>query len=69
MGGSGAPDDFEAGFLTQTWLAVSDDPAAMVSGRYWHHRRTQAPAKDVSDVRFQDQLIARHAELTGVPLL
>jgi NAD(P)-dependent dehydrogenase (short-subunit alcohol dehydrogenase family) len=32
MGGPGAPDDFEMGYRTQTWLAVSDDPAAAVSG-------------------------------------
>ena len=31
MGGAGAPDDLEQGHLTQTWLAVSDDPAAMVT--------------------------------------
>ena len=49
MGGPGAPDDFDKGYLTQTWLAVSDDPAAAVSGRYWHHRRPQAPAREVSD--------------------
>jgi NAD(P)-dependent dehydrogenase (short-subunit alcohol dehydrogenase family) len=35
MGGPGAPDDFEMRFFTQTWLAVSDDPAAIVCGRYW----------------------------------
>jgi NAD(P)-dependent dehydrogenase (short-subunit alcohol dehydrogenase family) len=68
MGGPGAPDDFEEGYLTQTWLAVSDDPAAMVSGRYWHHRRTRAPAKEVADPAFQEQLSARLAELTGVTL-
>jgi NAD(P)-dependent dehydrogenase (short-subunit alcohol dehydrogenase family) len=68
MGGPGAPDDFEMGYLTQTWLAVSDDPAASVSGQYWHHRRTQAPARDVSDARFQDELSATLAELTGVTL-
>src|SRR5205085_4071049 len=39
MGGPGAPDDFDQGYLTQTLLAVSEDPAATVSGRYWHHRR------------------------------
>ena len=39
MGGANAPDDLEQGYLTQTWLAVSEDPAALVSGRYWHHRR------------------------------
>jgi NAD(P)-dependent dehydrogenase (short-subunit alcohol dehydrogenase family) len=68
MGGAGAPDDFDQGYLTQTWLAVSDDPAAAVTGRYWHHRQPQRPAKDASDSRFQDQLSARLAELTGVRL-
>jgi NAD(P)-dependent dehydrogenase (short-subunit alcohol dehydrogenase family) len=68
MGGAGAPDDFEMGYLTQTWLAVSDDPAATISGRYWHHRRPQVPAREVSDARFQDQLSEKLAELTGVSL-
>jgi NAD(P)-dependent dehydrogenase (short-subunit alcohol dehydrogenase family) len=68
MGGPGAPDDFEEGYRTQTWLAVSDDPTAMVSGRYWHHRRPQTPAKEALDPRFQDRLTARLAELTGVTL-
>jgi NAD(P)-dependent dehydrogenase (short-subunit alcohol dehydrogenase family) len=68
MGGPGAPDDFEMGYLTQTWLAVSDDPAAIVSGRYWHHRRPQVPAREVSDTRLQNELSATLAELTGVTL-
>jgi len=66
MGGPGAPDDFEEGYLTQTWLAVSDEPTAIVSGRYWHHRRPQVPAREVSDARFQDELSAKLAEMTGV---
>jgi NAD(P)-dependent dehydrogenase (short-subunit alcohol dehydrogenase family) len=68
MGGASAPDDFEAGYLTQTWLAVSDDPAATVSGRYWHHRRPRPAAKEVEDPVFQDQLSAKLAEMTGVSL-
>jgi NAD(P)-dependent dehydrogenase (short-subunit alcohol dehydrogenase family) len=68
MGGAGAPDDFDEGYLTQTWLAVSDDPAATVSGRYWHHRRPQSPAREVEDAVFQDQLSAKLAEMTGVLL-
>ena len=68
MGGPGAPDDFGKGYLTQMWLAVSDDPAATVSGRYWHHRQPRTPAKEACDHRFQDQLVAKLAELTGVPL-
>jgi NAD(P)-dependent dehydrogenase (short-subunit alcohol dehydrogenase family) len=68
MGGPGAPDDLEMGHLTQTWLAVSDDPAATVSSRYWYHRQPQTPAPEVSDLGFQDQLAAKLAEVTGVSL-
>jgi NAD(P)-dependent dehydrogenase (short-subunit alcohol dehydrogenase family) len=68
MGGPGAPDDFEMGYLTQTWLAVSNDRAAIVSGQYWHHRRPQVPGREASDPRFQDELSAMLAELTGVTL-
>jgi NAD(P)-dependent dehydrogenase (short-subunit alcohol dehydrogenase family) len=68
MGGAGAPDDFEQGYLTQTWLAVSDDPAATVTGRYWHHRRPLTPAAEVEDSVFQDQLSSKLAELTGLSL-
>jgi len=69
MGGKGAPDDLMMGHLTQTWLAVSDDPAATVSGRYWHHRKVQRPAAEAVDPAFQERLLAKLAELTGVPLL
>jgi NAD(P)-dependent dehydrogenase (short-subunit alcohol dehydrogenase family) len=68
MGGSAATDDLEMGHQTQTWLAVSDDPAATISGRYWHHRRVQTPAREVSDPDFQGQLIAALTQLTGVTL-
>lgn len=68
MGGPGAPVDIETGQRTQTWLAVSDDPAALVSGRYWHHLRPEQPAKEATDPEFQDQLIAKLSELTGVAL-
>jgi NAD(P)-dependent dehydrogenase (short-subunit alcohol dehydrogenase family) len=69
MGGRGAPDDLEMGHLTQTWLAVSEDPAATVSGRYWYHRQQRTPATEVTDPDFQDQLTAKLAELTGVSLI
>jgi len=68
MGGASAPDDFEEGYLTQTWLAVSDDPAATVSGRYWHHRRQQTAANEATNAVFQDQLLAKLSALTGVSL-
>ena len=68
MGGPGATDDLDLGFLTQTWLAVSDDPTATVSGGYWYHRQLQSPAADASDARFQDQLVTSLAKLTGISL-
>ena len=68
MGGAGAPDDLEMGHQTQTWLAVSDERAAMVSGRYWFHRKPQTPAPEVSNTGFQDHLVAQLAELTSVSL-
>ncbi|KMZ13900.1 daunorubicin C-13 ketoreductase [Candidatus Burkholderia humilis] len=35
MGGASAPDDIDKAHRTQAWLAVSDDDAARVSGRYF----------------------------------
>lgn len=68
MGGRGAPDDLREGHLTQTWLATSDDQAALASGKYWHHRAPRPPAAQALDVRFQDELLARLAALTGYVL-
>lgn len=68
MGGPGAPDDLEQGHLTQTWLSVSEDPAATVSGSYWHHREVRRPAAHVTDEAFQDRLVEKLAALTGISL-
>ncbi|MCK1683018.1 SDR family NAD(P)-dependent oxidoreductase [Bradyrhizobium sp. 147] len=68
MGGPGAPVDHETGQRTQSWLAVSDEPAAKVSGRYRHHLRQEQPASEAADPDFQEQLIEKLAELTGVAL-
>ena len=67
MGGAGASDDLAMGHLTQTWLAVSDDPD-IVSGAYWYHRKQQTPAKEASYPRFQDDLLTALTRLTGVSL-
>ena len=56
------------GQRTQSWLAVSDEPSALVSGRYWHHLRQALPASEASDPKFQDRLIAELGELTGVTI-
>jgi hypothetical protein len=69
MGGAAATGDLRMGYLTQTWLAVSDDAAAAVSGGYWYHRRRQAPAPQAHDPVFQDQLLDRLSALTGIALV
>jgi NAD(P)-dependent dehydrogenase (short-subunit alcohol dehydrogenase family) len=68
MGGPAATGDLEMGYLTQTWLAVSNDAAAAVSGGYWYHRQRQQPAPQARDPAFQDQLMDRLAALTGIAL-
>ena len=68
MGGAGAPVDVETGQKTQTWLAVSDDPAALVRGRYWHHLQQQEPTGEAGYPGFQDELIDKLGEITGVTL-
>jgi len=68
MGGPNASDDLEMGHQTQVWLAVENDREAMTSGGYWYHRQRQRPSPAVEDVRFQESLIARLAEMTGVYL-
>lgn len=68
MGGAGAPDDLVQGHVTQVWLAVSNDPEATVTGKYWHHQQTQAPAGAVSDPAFQDAVLDQIVQLTGVAL-
>jgi NAD(P)-dependent dehydrogenase (short-subunit alcohol dehydrogenase family) len=69
MGGPAATDDLELGHLTQTWLAVSNDAPATVSGGYWYHRQRQQPAPQARDLAFQNQLMDRLATLTGVALV
>ena len=68
MGGPSAPVDLATGQRTQAWLAASDEPAAMVSGRYWHNMREEPPAAEASDPAFQDRLVSRLYELTGIAL-
>ncbi|WP_433796894.1 SDR family NAD(P)-dependent oxidoreductase [Actinoplanes sp. CA-252034] len=68
MGGPGAPDDLRLGHLTQEWLATGDDPEALTSGGYWHHRQRQAPHPASLDHRFQDGLLAALSGLTGIAL-
>jgi NAD(P)-dependent dehydrogenase (short-subunit alcohol dehydrogenase family) len=68
MGGPSATGDLEMGSRTQTWLAVSNEAAATVSGGYWYHRQRHEPAPAARDPAFQDELMDQLAALTGIAL-
>ncbi|HSZ60814.1 MAG TPA: SDR family NAD(P)-dependent oxidoreductase [Terriglobales bacterium] len=68
MGGSGAPDDLDAAHRTQVWLAVSDDPAAMVTGKYFYHMHLRAPNPVTRDIKLQDALLDACQRFSGVDL-
>ncbi|RYZ50127.1 MAG: hypothetical protein EOP49_14695 [Sphingobacteriales bacterium] len=67
MGGRGAPDDLKEGYETQVWLATSNDSDALVSGRYFHHKREFRPNSEADDVNLQERFLKVCAEITGVP--
>ncbi len=66
MGGAGAPDSLEKGYQTQVWLAVSDDPEAMVSGKYFHHKKQAHFISEADDVAVQEKLLALCEQITGI---
>jgi NAD(P)-dependent dehydrogenase (short-subunit alcohol dehydrogenase family) len=67
MGGAGAPDDLRKGFETQTWLAVSNDDKARVSGHYFFHRTSRRHNPEADDVALQEKLLTMCKDITGVP--
>jgi NAD(P)-dependent dehydrogenase (short-subunit alcohol dehydrogenase family) len=68
MGGPGAPDDLADGYRTQVWLAVGEDPEALVSGTYFYHRRPRSPDPAAHDESLQDGLLDVCRRHTGVTL-
>lgn len=68
MGGPRAPDDLTQGAETQAWLAVGDDAAARVTGRYFYHRQRREPAPVSHDEVLQDGLLDYCAGLAGAAL-
>ena len=68
MGGSDATDELDQAHRTQVWLAVSDDPAATVSGGYFYHMKRKHPLPATSDVSLQVRLLEFCSGVTGVDL-
>jgi NAD(P)-dependent dehydrogenase (short-subunit alcohol dehydrogenase family) len=68
MGGPSAPDDIGQAYLTQAWLATSDDPAATISGAYFYHKARKTPHPAARETEVQEGLLSACAELTGTRL-
>jgi NAD(P)-dependent dehydrogenase (short-subunit alcohol dehydrogenase family) len=68
MGGPGASGDLSLGPVTQAWLAVSDDPAARVTGQYFYHQKPHRVHSAVHRTDLQDELLTYCAGLTATPL-
>jgi len=68
MGGPGAPDDLEAGHVTQVWLVTSQEPAAMVTGGYFYHQRSRTPHPACHDIGTQERLLEACQHFSGIDL-
>ncbi|MBV8050039.1 MAG: SDR family NAD(P)-dependent oxidoreductase [Acidobacteriaceae bacterium] len=68
MGGPGATDDLEEGHRTQAWLAVSNDPAAIVTGEYFFHMKRRKPHPATRDPELQEKLFEACKKFCGVDL-
>jgi NAD(P)-dependent dehydrogenase (short-subunit alcohol dehydrogenase family) len=68
LGGPGATDELPIGADTQVWLATSDTPAALVTGRYFKWRKDLRANPAAYDTDQQEALVAACASLTGTQL-
>lgn len=68
MGGVGAPDSLEEAPKTQVWLATSNDSAALVSGRYFYHKKIVDHHPAASDIDIQESFLATCEQYSGVSL-
>jgi NAD(P)-dependent dehydrogenase (short-subunit alcohol dehydrogenase family) len=67
MGGPAAPDDLEQGPQTQVWLATSEEPAALVSGKYFFHKQLQTYHPAAADKDTQEKFLAECNRISGIP--
>jgi NAD(P)-dependent dehydrogenase (short-subunit alcohol dehydrogenase family) len=68
MGGPGAPDSLDEAPKTQVWLATSNDPKALVSGKYFYHQQERKAHPAASDEQIQDQFLHQCEKLSGIKL-
>jgi NAD(P)-dependent dehydrogenase (short-subunit alcohol dehydrogenase family) len=68
MSGYAAPLTVAEGADTPVWLAVSEEPEALVSGRFFQKRAVVNLNEQAYDTDVQDKLLAQCLELAGVSL-
>ncbi len=68
MGGAGAPGSLKKGIETQSWLAISNDREALVSGRYFYHKQEKRHHPQADDPDVQDHFMELCEKVTGVKL-
>jgi NAD(P)-dependent dehydrogenase (short-subunit alcohol dehydrogenase family) len=68
MGGRAATDDIDQAHRTQVWLASSNDPGALVSGKYFYHLHLREPDPATRDRARQDLLVAVCERVSGIAL-
>ena len=68
MGGRDAPGDLSLGPVTQAWLAVSEDPEALVSGHCFFHQQLSEAHPAARDQGFQDEFLGACAALTATEI-
>lgn len=68
MGGTGAPDSLEEGSMTQAWLAASNDPKALVTGKYFYHQKLKHCHVAATDPEVQERFLSACARISGITL-
>ena len=66
MGGPGAPDSLDEAPVTQAWLAGSNDPTALVTGKYFYHQKPRQYHPAAADVTVQDGFLAACEKISGI---
>lgn len=66
MGGPAAPDSLADAPKTQVWLATSDDKDALVSGKYFYHKKRREHHPAANNVDVQEGFLSACEEISGV---
>lgn len=66
LGGPEAPGNLSEAPVTQVWLATSNDPQVLQSGKYYYHQKTQKVNPQANNISLQREFIEQCSKLSGV---